>query len=215
MKDTRQNLLKTAAHIFAEQGYDGASVRQIAQAAKANVAAVNYHFGNKRGLYLAVIQAMTEEMARHVFGKTTLTAADLAALSRSQALELLHQILDRFLDVGLSRSQVQLEQMFAHAKLQPNSDLMKTLMDYIVRFNTLLFSLLARITGLPADAPELVFLGHTIYSQATLSDFNRRIVLHALKRKDFPPALRAQIKQMVWQNTLVILKLHEKRNTNA
>ncbi len=46
----------SAGRIFAEQGFDGATIEQITDAAKANVAAVNYHFGSKRNLYLEALR---------------------------------------------------------------------------------------------------------------------------------------------------------------
>jgi len=51
--DTRQRLLDAAVSIFAERGYRKTTVRDICDAADANVAAVNYHFGNKEALYNA------------------------------------------------------------------------------------------------------------------------------------------------------------------
>jgi AcrR family transcriptional regulator len=48
---TRQRLLEAACRLFAERGYRGATVQAICRAARANVAAVNYHFGGKKNLY--------------------------------------------------------------------------------------------------------------------------------------------------------------------
>jgi AcrR family transcriptional regulator len=50
----RERLLLAGLRLFAEQGYAKTSIRQIALAAGANVAAVSYYFGNKAGLYRAV-----------------------------------------------------------------------------------------------------------------------------------------------------------------
>jgi AcrR family transcriptional regulator len=50
----RARLLVAALRLFAEQGYTKTSIRQIAQAAGANVAAISYYFGNKAGLYRSV-----------------------------------------------------------------------------------------------------------------------------------------------------------------
>ena len=53
---TSERLLQAAGEVFAEQGYEGAKVRDICALADANVAAVNYYFGDKLGLYTAVLK---------------------------------------------------------------------------------------------------------------------------------------------------------------
>ncbi|MGE3276562.1 MAG: CerR family C-terminal domain-containing protein [Vicinamibacterales bacterium] len=52
---TRQRLLDVATALFAERGFKKVTVRDLCKAAQANVAAVNYHFGDKQGLYDAVV----------------------------------------------------------------------------------------------------------------------------------------------------------------
>ena len=49
-EQTRDRLLDAAREIFSQQGFQGATVREICRRAEANVAAVNYHFGSKDGL---------------------------------------------------------------------------------------------------------------------------------------------------------------------
>ena len=49
--DTRQRVLESAAEIFAEKGFNRATVQDICAAAQANIASVNYHFGSKENLY--------------------------------------------------------------------------------------------------------------------------------------------------------------------
>jgi TetR/AcrR family transcriptional regulator, regulator of cefoperazone and chloramphenicol sensitivity len=61
---TRQSLVKAATALFAQHGYDGASVRAIVTKARANQAAINYHFGGKEGLYLEVLKAAFETFTR-------------------------------------------------------------------------------------------------------------------------------------------------------
>src|SRR3954469_24673963 len=53
---TRLRLLEAAAKEFAEHGFHHAPVRDICKRAEANVAAVNYHFGDKEGLYAATLK---------------------------------------------------------------------------------------------------------------------------------------------------------------
>ncbi|HWG03476.1 MAG TPA: CerR family C-terminal domain-containing protein [Beijerinckiaceae bacterium] len=52
---TRQALLDHATDVFAENGFDRASVREITRRAEVNQAAINYHFGSKDGLYREVL----------------------------------------------------------------------------------------------------------------------------------------------------------------
>lgn len=60
--DTRERLLEAGGAVFSEAGYRAATVREIvARSGGANLAAVNYHFGDKAGLYAAVLQHYAKE----------------------------------------------------------------------------------------------------------------------------------------------------------
>jgi AcrR family transcriptional regulator len=52
---TRERLIEAAGQLFADHGFRKVTVREICRVARANVAAVNYHFGDKLGLYREVL----------------------------------------------------------------------------------------------------------------------------------------------------------------
>jgi AcrR family transcriptional regulator len=54
---TKERILDEAEALFAAGGYHAVSVREITKAAACNLAAVNYHFGNKQNLYLEVFRS--------------------------------------------------------------------------------------------------------------------------------------------------------------
>lgn len=54
--DTRSRLLAAAGTVFAEKGFEAATVREICQRADANIAAVNYYFQDKETLYLECVR---------------------------------------------------------------------------------------------------------------------------------------------------------------
>ncbi len=49
--DSRTALLSAARYVFAEKGYEGTTVKELADRAGVNVSLVSYHFGGKEGLY--------------------------------------------------------------------------------------------------------------------------------------------------------------------
>ena len=53
---TRASLLKAAIKVFAQYGLDGGSVDKISKAAKSHDRMIYYYFGNKEGLFVAVIE---------------------------------------------------------------------------------------------------------------------------------------------------------------
>jgi AcrR family transcriptional regulator len=67
---TRERLLEAAGEIFAEKGFEAATVREICNAGGANIAAVNYYFGDKGRLYVeAVVRAHRWRMEQFDFPK--------------------------------------------------------------------------------------------------------------------------------------------------
>lgn len=81
---TRQSLIDAATAVFAESGFEGGSVRRITQKAKANQAAIAYHFGGKEGLYREVLRA-----ALHALDAFAVLDEDnLAAMAGEEALRL-------------------------------------------------------------------------------------------------------------------------------
>lgn len=87
---TRARVLRAAAELFAERGFHGTTVRDIATRAGANVAAGHYHFGSKRDLYIEVLRATFAEV-RGVLarGGVQPSAAALDRMSRSKLEALL------------------------------------------------------------------------------------------------------------------------------
>ena len=60
--EKKEKLLRAATELFARNGYDGVSIREISEAAGVNSAMISYYFGGKRGLYSAALIAQLEEL---------------------------------------------------------------------------------------------------------------------------------------------------------
>jgi AcrR family transcriptional regulator len=59
---TRDRILRTAERLFAERGFNGVSVRELAAAAQVNIASIGYHFKSKEGLLSEVYRRHCEPM---------------------------------------------------------------------------------------------------------------------------------------------------------
>jgi len=91
-RETRERVLRSAAQLFADRGFKKVTVREICRAARANVAAVNYHFGDKGGLYREVLQLAIDTM------RATSAAARVAGTGQSA-----DDRLRRYIHVSLCR----------------------------------------------------------------------------------------------------------------
>jgi AcrR family transcriptional regulator len=79
---TRERILKTAARLFAERGYEAISIRTLATKARVNQAAINYHFKTKDGLYREVLRAAIHALTEHQLSH----AQETQAMPRERAL---------------------------------------------------------------------------------------------------------------------------------
>jgi TetR/AcrR family transcriptional regulator len=60
-EDTRNRLIRVATALFSQRGFDGVSVKELADSAGVNVSLVSYHFGGKENLYRACLEQFGQE----------------------------------------------------------------------------------------------------------------------------------------------------------
>ncbi len=92
----RQDLLDAAGEVFAEKGFAKATVREICDRAGANVAAINYYFRDKEGLYREAIKHWSK-ISRQKYPPDLDLGANATAEQRLEAFirSLLFRILDK------------------------------------------------------------------------------------------------------------------------
>ena len=54
-ENSKDKILKSAAKLFAQKGFDGVSIREICKDADVNICMVSYYFGGKQELYQGII----------------------------------------------------------------------------------------------------------------------------------------------------------------
>ncbi|MEO8809800.1 MAG: TetR/AcrR family transcriptional regulator [Rhodanobacter sp.] len=95
---TRGRILRAAETLFAQRGFDGASLRQLTAAAGVNLAAVNYHFGSKEKLVEEVFRRRLDALNANrlaalaqLDGDHPATLEEVLAAYIRPALELSHE----------------------------------------------------------------------------------------------------------------------------
>ncbi|HAS87722.1 MAG TPA: hypothetical protein DCS48_00190 [Desulfovibrio sp.] len=81
---TKERILESANHVFCAKGFKGTTVRDICAEADANVAAINYHFGDKRKLYYQVLEMWMDQSMKH----STMLEESVQALPPEEKLRL-------------------------------------------------------------------------------------------------------------------------------
>jgi len=120
-EDTRRRILETALQVFAIDGYDGASTRQLAERAGVNLPAIQYYFGSKEGLFRAVIDSIIERTEQHM---EPLAGEVRAALARADTprdvlLELLCRMLEAFVSLVTGGPHVEAKRLlFARSEVE-------------------------------------------------------------------------------------------------
>lgn len=61
-KSPKQRLLEAAYELFGQRDPADVSVRELAKKANVNIASINYHFGSKEGLYMSLLENITQYM---------------------------------------------------------------------------------------------------------------------------------------------------------
>jgi AcrR family transcriptional regulator len=155
---TRARLLEAAGQIFAEEGYHWAKIRAICVRANANVASVNYHFGDKLGLY------------REVLRRSIASAVDESRLSLIQSTSDPREKLRIFVETILS-AVFEHERPAWHVKLmlqemaQPTPALDVILEQLIRPKYRLLCQIVGAILDSPSDAQLSQLCAHSVIGQ--------------------------------------------------
>ena len=84
VKETKRELLEAAQRVLLDEGYSGLSTRRVADAANTQMSQIQYHFGSKEGMILALFEYLNEQLIDRqskTFENTDLNIAEKWALS--------------------------------------------------------------------------------------------------------------------------------------
>lgn len=209
-EDTRLRILRTALQVFAAEGYDGASTRTLARRANVNLPALQYYFGNKEGLYRAVVDHIGDNVERRIGPVTAQISATLASgeVSRVQVLDLLCRLLDAFVALVTDQTSPDWESkalFFARAEIEQQSAL-DTLHQRVMRqIIEPCAVLIGHLTDQPPDAEQTLL--RTVAMIGQVSVFCNRKAHQALGWQHLDEARVSAIQGLVREHTRAIFRV--------
>jgi AcrR family transcriptional regulator len=166
--ETRERLLNAATRLFAETGFAKVTVRDICERANANVAAVNYHFGGKVGLYERVLQSAIQIM------QATTTLAREAGEGKSPEEQLRAYVkifIQRIVAPGDSSW---IHQLMMHEMSDPTPGLDLVIKEVIKPRMDYLGGIVARLLRCSPDDPRTAMCAMSVHAQC-MALMNARI----------------------------------------
>lgn len=161
--DTRTRLLEAAGQVFAERGFKAATIREIVDRAGANLAAVNYHFGDKESLFSEVLRdTVREALDRY--------PADGGVAPDQPAEERLEAAIRNFLQRGLGAGQTGWRgQLMAREMADPGPLTLDTVEPLVRPVHEHLASLVRELVGPDLDETRAWLCSTSIISQCVLA----------------------------------------------
>jgi AcrR family transcriptional regulator len=181
-RSTRERLLEAAGQVIAEKGYHAATVREICQRAGANVAAVNYHFGDKERLYTAVLRHVLE----HALKKHPV---DRARLMTKPPRERLREFVRAFLVRRLDTERPAWHRRIMAVEVGEPSKTLQKLMRKMVRQNMSFFrELVGELIGGRADEQTVELCIASVMGQCVYYSVTQHLIPRVYKRIRLTPS---------------------------
>jgi AcrR family transcriptional regulator len=156
---TRARLIEAAGQVFAEHGFRSATVREICARAGANVAAVNYHFRDKMGLYIAAVRQSICESHAENFPEELLRSETPENLLRLTISGMLHRVCRAGEQGGWHL------RIMAHEMAEPTEALPRVVEEIIGPRYLHIRRLVSRIIGLPPAHDTTRLCAHSVIAQ--------------------------------------------------
>jgi AcrR family transcriptional regulator len=168
--ETRRQILEVAGGVFAEVGFRKATIREICRRAGANIAAVNYHFGDKETLYAEVLRH-SQQMAFAKYPPLLGVAADAPPEEKLRAF--IQSFLLRIFDGSPT---AWFGKMMSREMVEPTEALDLLMKERMRPMADLLRDIVAKILDCPPDAEIVRLCCFSVVSQCVFYHHCRTMI---------------------------------------
>ncbi|MFG6157808.1 CerR family C-terminal domain-containing protein [Halomonas sp. 1390] len=194
--DTRDRLIQAGIRLFGEHGFEATTTRALAEAAGANIGSIAYHFGNKRGLYLAAARHIAEQLRARLFLGAAATPAP--AEGRDAALKALRTLARRMVRTFTEDEECrQWLLLVMREQVQPGEAFEILQAEAFGLVQETLGGLIARLTDRSVDDRRVILETHTLIGQIVFFLIGREPLLRRLGLNAFDEAILADIESVI------------------
>ena len=196
-KETRNRLLEAACEVFAEKGYHAAKVADICRRAGANVAAVNYYFGDKAALYTEAWQETFKKFAGPKPPDSTITSPE------EQLQIYIHSLIQNFTEQS---DQGQFTRLYLMELANPTGLIHDIWHDLIEPRRQIVIGIIRKIMGTKATDETVLFCEMSIINQCRALLTIRRSDLEYLLGQSLSPDLIKRMADHITRFSLAGIK---------
>lgn len=146
---TRAKIIEVAGKLFAERGFAETTSKEICEAARTNLTAVNYHFGSREGLYMAIIREVQEYLLSQQFIRELVE-------SPMQPREKMEFFLDSLSTMNFDKDSWQIR-VWAREVVAPTPLWCQVAQEDSMSKLNAVFDIISETTGIPLGHPMLSF----------------------------------------------------------
>lgn len=206
-KDPRKILIEAGLYLFGRYSFEGTSTRMLAERTKVNLAAIQYYFGGKTGLYLAVANHIVKQVNSYLGPKLSEVRSVLeqGTTPKEQCLHLLCDLVEVLATrlVGTSKSDKWLG-IIVREQSRPTEAFDILFDGFLKPFYEILFELVARIQGSDPNEPEVKVMAFTVIGQVFIFRMSMTSVKHTLNLKDYNQKDTGMIRRVILDNIRTI-----------
>ncbi len=203
--ETRNLLLDTGLRLFAIHGFESVSTRQLTTESGTNIAAINYHFGGKEGLYRAVLEQLVVDTEGYFGpGMAKIQESILAAADDRQKLVnaitgLIANLFNIFLENEFMRWRMPLV-MREYANPSENFEILYK--GRIEPLHKTITIIAATVLKKPIDDPECAIRAHAILGQIVVFGIARIVLWKRLDWEGYTAERISMIAKIATQSVL-------------
>lgn len=206
-ENTKKRLIETGVELFSRHGFDGVSTRNLADRANVNLASIQYYFGSKEGLYLAVARYMVNHVRSWMEPQISGVHRALTKenLDKQACFRLFSELIDQILFHVLSDSEARRWMgIFTREQIEPTSAFDILYEGIMEPIHHCLLRLIAKMLDLPEDARETKMRSYAIAGGVLMFHLSRAEISRTMNWNSYGPEEIEAIRDVILEHSRAI-----------